>query len=318
VTSEPARPGRGPGPDSAQPADPAQSTRPQAADPAQATRPQAADPAQSTRPQAADPAQAGRPRAADPAQVTRPQAAGPAQVTRALAAAAAVGPFFALGTDAAGPGWRPAAAYYPDGFLAGAQARLPAAEPRVAASIAQQGYAARLWSPVLGSGLLAQVVPDLAGLQIRAPEAASPEAASPGAVSPGAVSSLALALSGPTGWPAADPITLAELSYRAVVTGHLEPLALALDSEVAEGLLWGNAASAMVGAISVLVSARPSLREPATALAAALLALGRLAGTGDLGVTGEGLGFRRRSCCLYYRLPGGALCGDCALPRRPA
>jgi ferric iron reductase protein FhuF len=291
VTSEPARPGRGPGTDSAQPADPAEATRPQAADAAQTTRPQAADPAQATRPQAAD----------------------PAQVTRALAAAAAIGPFFALGTDAAGPGWRPATAYYPDGFLAGAQARLTAAEPRVVASIAQQGYAARLWSPVLGSGLLAQVVPDLAGLQIRAPEAASPEA-----VSPEAVSSLALALPGPTGWQAADPITLAELSYRAIVTGHLEPLALALDSEVAEGLLWGNAASAMIGALSMLVSAHPSLLEPATALAAALLALGRLAGTGDLGVTGEGLGFRRRSCCLYYRLPGGGLCGDCALPRRPS
>ena len=264
MTSEPARPGRGPGPDSAQPA--------------------------------------------DPAPATRPQAAGPARVTRALAAAAAIGPFFALGTDAAGPGWRPATAYYPDGFLAGAQARLPAAEPRVAASISQLDYAARLWSPVLGSGLLAQVVPDLTGLQIRAPEAVSPDA----------VSSLTLALPGPAGWQAADPITLAELSYRAVVAGHLEPLALALDSDVAEGLLWGNAASAMVGAISVLVSARPWLREPATALAADLLALGRLAGTGDLGVTGEGLGFRRRSCCLYYRLPGGALCGDCALPRRPS
>ena len=62
--------------------------------------------------------------------------------------------------------------------------------------------------------------------------------------------------------------------------------------------------------------AQPSLLEPATALAAALLARGRLADTGELGVTGEGLGFRRRSCCLYYRLPGGALCGDCALAWR--
>ncbi len=222
----------------------------------------------------------------------------PAEVARALTAAAAVGPFFALGTDTAGPGWRPATAYYRDGFLAGARARLPEAEPRVAASIAQQGYAARLWSPVLGAGLLAGIVPDLARLQIRAPDAASP---------------LALALSEPTGWRAADPAVLAELSYRVVVAGHLEPLALPLGGEVAEGLLWGNAASAMAGALSVLVGARPGLGEPATALAAALLAQGRLADTGELGVTGEGLGFRRRSCCLYYRLPGGALCGDCAL-----
>ncbi|MGH3410268.1 MAG: (2Fe-2S)-binding protein [Streptosporangiaceae bacterium] len=34
-------------------------------------------------------------------------------------------------------------------------------------------------------------------------------------------------------------------------------------------------------------------------------------------MTGEGLGFRRHSCCLYYRLPGGGLCGDCALAAPP-
>jgi ferric iron reductase protein FhuF len=226
--------------------------------------------------------------------------APPAEVGRALTAAAAIGPFFALGTEAAGPGWQPASAYYPDGFLAGARARLPEAESRVAASIAQQGYAARLWSPVLASGLLTHVVPDLAGLQVRTEEPTSP---------------LDLALPGPTGWRPADPAALAELSYRVVVAGHLEPLALALGSEVAESLLWGNAASAAAGALDVLVRGRPSLLEPATALAAALLARGRLADTGELGVTGEGLGFRRRSCCLYYRLPGGALCGDCGLAR---
>lgn len=227
--------------------------------------------------------------------------APPAEVARALTAAAAVGPFFALGTEAAGPGWQPASAYYPDGFLAAARARLPGAESRVAASIAQQGYAARLWSPVLASGLLTHVVPDLAGLQVRAEEPASP---------------LDLALPGPAGWRAADPATLAELSYQVVVVGHLDSLALALADEVAEGLLWGNAASALAGALGVLVQAEPGLREPATTLAAALLAQGRLADTGELGLTGEGLGFRRRSCCLYYRLPGGGLCGDCALAWR--
>ena len=149
---------------------------------------------------------------------------------------------------------------------------------------------------MLGDGLLAGIVPDLADLQVRTEEPASP---------------LDLALPGPTGWRAADPAALAELSYRVVVAGHLEPLALPLGGEVAEGLLWGNAASAMAGALGVLVRARPGLRDRATALAAALLAHGRLADTGQLGVTGEGLGFRRRSCCLYYRLPGGALCGDC-------
>jgi ferric iron reductase protein FhuF len=27
--------------------------------------------------------------------------------------------------------------------------------------------------------------------------------------------------------------------------------------------------------------------------------------------------FRRRSCCLYYRVPGGGLCDDCVLTRQP-
>jgi hypothetical protein len=142
-------------------------------------------------------------------------------VARALAAAATVGPFFDLGTATAGPGWRPATALYPDGFLAGARRRLPEAEPRVAASIAQLGYAARLWSPVLAAGLLAGIVPDLAGLQLRDQEAAP----------------LELALSGLAGWRAEDPATLADLAYRVVVTVHLEPLASALSGELAGGLL---------------------------------------------------------------------------------
>ncbi|HEX3491111.1 MAG TPA: (2Fe-2S)-binding protein [Streptosporangiaceae bacterium] len=230
------------------------------------------------------------------------QLAPPAEVARALAAAAAIGPFFAPGTAAAGPGWRPAAALYPDGFVAGARRRLPEAEPRVAASIAQQGYAARLWSPVLAAGLLAGIVPDLAGLQLRDQEAAP----------------LELALPRAAGWRAADPAALADLSYRVVVTAHLEPLASALAGQLADGLLWGNAASALTGALGVLARARPDLRQPVTTLAATLLARGRLADTGQLGVTGDGLGFRRRSCCLYYRLPGGGLCGDCGLTGRPA
>lgn len=226
------------------------------------------------------------------------QPAHPAEVARGLAAAAAGGPFFTLATEAAGPGWRPATAYYADGFAAGAKARLPEAEPRVAASIAQQAYAARLWSPVLGAGLLAGVVPDLTRLQVRDHEPPSP---------------LELALPEPAGWLADDPDALADLAYRVVVTGQLEPLTLALSGEVADGLLWGNAASALTGALGVLLTTHPALRGPATTLAATLLAHGRLTDTGQLGVTAAALGFRRRSCCLYYRLPGGGLCADCAL-----
>ncbi|WP_250213408.1 (2Fe-2S)-binding protein [Acrocarpospora catenulata] len=43
---------------------------------------------------------------------------------------------------------------------------------------------------------------------------------------------------------------------------------------------------------------------------AASLELGRLRGTGRF--AGEPF-FVRRSCCLYYRVPGGGTCGDCVL-----
>ena len=32
----------------------------------------------------------------------------------------------------------------------------------------------------------------------------------------------------------------------------------------------------------------------------------------------QGPAFTRRTCCLYYRLPGGGLCGDCVLHQRRA
>jgi ferric iron reductase protein FhuF len=44
-----------------------------------------------------------------------------------------------------------------------------------------------------------------------------------------------------------------------------------------------------------------------------LLSTAPMSGTGSLSV---GWGFRRRSCCLYYRVPGGGICGDCVLVGR--
>jgi hypothetical protein len=96
------------------------------------------------------------------------------------------------------------------------------------------------------------------------------------------------------------------------MTGHLEPLGRSLPVKVATGLLRGNAAATMTAALRVLCCDRPGLERPARALAERLLATGLLAGTGEL--TGPGLEFGRRSCCLFYRVPGGDICGDCPLP----
>ncbi|MFV2120727.1 (2Fe-2S)-binding protein, partial [Streptomyces sp. Act-28] len=37
----------------------------------------------------------------------------------------------------------------------------------------------------------------------------------------------------------------------------------------------------------------------------------------DLAGTLRGPALRRRTCCLYYRCPGGGLCGDCVFDAPP-
>jgi ferric iron reductase protein FhuF len=218
-------------------------------------------------------------------------------VASALAEAAALGGYFEISHGAEPPGaWQPADAVYQRGMrelAAQTGHRLGVHEERVAISTFQLGYAARLWSPVLACALADGIVPDLARLQVCAELP------------------LRLWLPAPAGWYSPDDGQLAHALYRVTVTEHLAPLAAGLRGRIAEGLLWGNAASAMIGSLTVLARARPVLAQPARCIAGRLLATGLLRGTGSL--TGPGLEFRRSSCCLYYRVPGGGLCGDCSL-----
>jgi hypothetical protein len=221
-----------------------------------------------------------------------------AVLREALRAAAQAGPFFRLelldGMPA--PGWRPAAEWYSSGLaaeVASAARQLGTRESRVAASILQLGLAARLWSPVLGCGLLRGVVPDLSTLLVSTERP------------------VRLGLAELAGWTAVAPGQLAAASAE-VVGEQLTALAAGLPVRLAAGLLRGNSASAMAGALGVLTSAWPGLTRPAAAVAQALLANGDLRGTGEL-ADGGPLSFRRRSCCLYYRIPSAGLCGDCCL-----
>ncbi|MER7486801.1 (2Fe-2S)-binding protein [Streptomyces sp. NPDC126497] len=174
-------------------------------------------------------------------------------------------------------------------------------EARVAASVAQQGLAARLWSVALGCAALYGAVPDLAPRLLRwDPADSAPDD---------------LWLTGVRPLPG-DAATLADL----VLHGHLEPLAAALRSRhrLAPGLLRGNAASALAGAARELDRwgrrhGRTDVAARAASLAAELLAHPLLAGAG----TPTGTAFRRRSCCLYYRVPDGGVCGDCCFARPP-
>jgi hypothetical protein len=180
-------------------------------------------------------------------------------------------------------------------------ASLRAPEPRVAASVAQQALMARLWSAALGCAVLYGRIPDLDPRLLRwDPTGSAPDD---------------LWLTSVRGLPA-DADTLADT----VLHGHLRPLSAALRARhrLAPGLARGNAASALAGAARQLARlahdhGRPRAGDHARGLAARLLAHPLLAGTGTLGDTG----FRRRSCCLYYRVPGGGVCGDCCFTRAP-
>ncbi|MER5428372.1 (2Fe-2S)-binding protein [Streptomyces sp. NPDC002588] len=191
-------------------------------------------------------------------------------------------------------------------FRIGKVARaLRAPDGRVAASVAQQGLAARLWSAALGCAVVYGRIPDLDPRLLRwDPDAGAPDD---------------LWLTEVRALPG-DPRTLAE----AVLDGHLEPLSAALRAHhpVAPGLLRGNAASALAGAARQLerwaaAHGRPEAAARTRALTAGLFAHPLLADTGTRTETSDGTAFRRRSCCLYYRVPGGGVCGDCCFTRPP-
>jgi hypothetical protein len=245
-------------------------------------------------------------------------AAGPVAARRArrLAELASFGPFFAV--EVHPPGSPLCAPWQLFGELTGSpdalaarigevRERLAAAagcqaaavEYRVAASVAQLGLCARLLSPVLGAAVggwalsagttQARWVPALGGpFLLSLPETAA--GAGVDAPQDGAAACLEL-LAGP----------IAQI-IRAVE-------AMAVSPQV----LWGNVASAVNGAATMIAAARPDLAAAAAGTAGTVLHYPALAGTYQ---GSPGAGFRRRNCCLIYRLsPAGAAryCGDCVL-----
>ncbi len=217
---------------------------------------------------------------------------------------AALGPYFAVDVHRPGsplrPPWRPLGELTgsPDA-LAGrigevrerlaAVAGCPAAavEFRVAASIAQLGLCARLLSPALGAAAAGRALPVDVGQAVAAE--AGTAATAPAEAGMAATSALL-----------AGPITQIVRSVEAMA--------------VSPRVLWGNVASAVNGAATMIAAARPDLAGPAAEAAAAMLSYPALART----YQGRPLtGFRRRNCCLIYRLSPAApaYCGDCVLGR---
>ena len=240
------------------------------------------------------------------------RATPPAAGVQLLADLAALGPYFAVDVHRPGspvrPPWQPLSELTGSpGALAGrigevrerlaAAAGCPAAavEFRVAASIAQLGLCARLMSPALGAAAAGRA------LSIEVAQARWVPAL-------GGPFRLSLAEEA----MAAGPDTAATA---ALLAGPVTQIVRAVEAmAVSPRVLWGNVASAVNGAATMIAAARPDLAGRAAETAGALLGYPDLVGT----YQGRPLeGFRRRNCCLIYRLSPErpAYCGDCVLGR---
>jgi hypothetical protein len=217
-----------------------------------------------------------------------------------LADVAGLGPYFAISPGPAAPGERPLADLRSDprplrDRVAHVRRAL-GSDDRVAASLTFQGLAAQLVSAPYAAAVLHGVVPDLT------PTVLHWRRAEDGGWVLRSTASAVLEVDG-----------LAPL-----LDALLAPLVVALRAQVpvSERLLWGNAASTVAAAKRLLVVQRPAAAERAARVAQDLLAAGPFAGTGELQPPrgpDRVWTFRRRSCCLYYRVPGGGLCDDCVL-----
>jgi iron complex transport system ATP-binding protein len=226
-----------------------------------------------------------------------------ADLTAVLAEIAQINAYFAIGTGPVDNSWRSVHQLYTDRDLLGGivervQARLGAAEPRVAASIFFLGFATRLWSIGIGVAAGHTLLPGLGADELLFREFGG---------------QIALHIARPVAWRGDDLETrLAD----AVLDAHLTPLSTALRqlTNVSPELLRGNAASALLGAAREFDRHRASVSPgPGWQLAYRLCADERLFNT----ICFSGDDYRRSSCCLYYRTPGGGLCGDCVFTEIP-
>ncbi|WP_328471367.1 (2Fe-2S)-binding protein [Actinoplanes sp. NBC_00393] len=228
----------------------------------------------------------------------------------ALHAAARFGPYFAWDPYDETPGWRPLtdlldADVVADRVETGRQALLRMSgltrddiEERVVASIVFLGLASRLLSPLLGAVVAGNVLP------LPDPERLWWRPVDGGPL--------------PIAWrdlPAEDcagrsPADIAETLTRTATRTVVEPVLEVFRGRfrLSPQVLWGNVASALGGAVTMIGQAR------AAAVVQASLNLAPLRGTAT--VSPPRWTLVRNNCCLYYRIPGGGTCGDCVLNRR--
>lgn len=155
---------------------------------------------------------------------------------------------------------------------------------RVGVSAAVMGLAARLWSVTVVTAARDRILVDDAVIVASDDDGA-----------------VVLGLSEPRGWldPTPDDVD-------AVAKRILAPVIAGLD--LSPRLLWGNVAASLYAVPQVhdLPQARPLVTD----------LLGRTPYAGELEIV-PGTPARRRSCCLFYLVPGAGLCGDCVFDQPP-
>jgi hypothetical protein len=235
----------------------------------------------------------------------------PVTLDDALASAGQLGPFFTVipfgARDTDQPWWPlselPASAL--NRQLTATAGFLGSQEPRTLGSILHLGAAAALCSPMLAIAALHGCVPALTAEHVD--------------VGYPPVGPLRVSLNA-TLPPAIEPALLPELAEQLVtfaLDGLLQPFTAALTEvePIPEQTLAGNAFSALAAAARLIGPAEAGQRARALVdLMARRSPL--LAGAGELHWQQPGGGhdyFRRRNCCLFYRIPGAGTCGDCVL-----
>lgn len=186
-------------------------------------------------------------------------------------------------------------------------------ELRVAASVAQLGLAARLICPALGVAVLTGGLLEVDPARMR--------------WQPGDGGALALSVQADALVAAGTAVqrdfpdladALADALATSLLAGPVEALVrVSRTFGVSEQVLWGNVASVVSGSVALIDAAEPGRTARAEAIVAGLLSRPPLRGTHQGSERGT---FRRRSCCLMYRLGAtpAPVCGDCVLHEVPA
>lgn len=232
----------------------------------------------------------------------------------ALRTAARVGPYFAVDLEAEGSSWHPLAELVDDGAVLGdrvAAVRATLAhrtgldvdglDERAVASLHHLALAARLIAPTFATAVLTGTVPVLDVPRVRWQETVG--------------GPIPVAFFDPLAATADRPAQLAALLDAHVIQTVVAPLVDAFGTRfrVSGKVLWGNVASALGGAATMLTAAKG---EHALRVAEELLDHGSLRGHGRYvrpwPARPERF-FVRHSCCLFYRIPGGGTCADCVL-----